>query len=162
MHYNLVFCLVNHRITKVGKDLQDRPVQLPTCHHHFPTKPKMNTYSVRFTPCPDWCSLSPLQGQKACSPTRPRASSCQRRCAQITHWTLHNHTSFCSLHPHLFLALDLPPSLWLGLTLQHSCGAEFPSLTHSLFLGLHCGLSWCRGVMTAFFHPQPQRAAPSK
>jgi len=30
----------NHRITKVGEDLQDHLVQLPTYHHYFPTTPE--------------------------------------------------------------------------------------------------------------------------
>ena len=29
----------NHRITKVGKDLQDHPVQPSTYHQYFPTEP---------------------------------------------------------------------------------------------------------------------------
>ena len=45
MHYYIVALVIlpavfpitwNHKITKVGRDLQDHPVQPSTCHQYFP------------------------------------------------------------------------------------------------------------------------------
>lgn len=78
--------------------------------------------------------------------------------ALSSRWDCHqmpyNSTSLCSLGPRCLLALGLSPDIWLGSTSQCNSRAGFPASspdTHSLFVGLCSGPSWCREAMTGFF-----------
>ena len=55
--------LQNHRITKVGKDLQDHPVQPSTYHQHCPTKPCPSVQHPRH-PLPSSTVLSNKRGKR--------------------------------------------------------------------------------------------------
>jgi len=124
------------------------------------------TYSVRIILCPDAVpgpNRSSIRPAALTNPGQvlvPTSPPCLPLSSERnSHRTLCNTTSLCSLSPCWFLALGLPPDVCLRLTSPHSCRAEFPALspdTHSLFLGLNSGLSWCREVMTGFFHPRSE------
>lgn len=138
--------------TKAGtggrhEDLQHKNYTLPWC------SPKRGTKRPTALTNP---------GQVSVPTTLPcLALSSKRNCHKMPH----NSTSLCSLSPYWFLALGLSPNVWLGSTSQCNCRAEFPVSspdTHSLFVGLCSGPSWCTEAMTVFFHPWSGWAALSE